>query len=96
MSGRKPATIREGGCRPAADTVMDVDPLLDTYYEENPDPTDSDQAVSLETSGHRGGSLPGTLTQDVYKLSVEGLRGEQHLEQILDGAQQVVDAALER
>ena len=33
-------------------------------------------------------------TEDVYKLYAESFKGEQHLEQILEEAQGVVDAAL--
>jgi phosphoglucomutase len=34
-------------------------------------------------------------TEDVYKLYAESFRGEQHLERILEEAQEVIDAALE-
>ena len=33
-------------------------------------------------------------TEDIYKIYAESFRGEEHLRQILEEAQQVVDAAL--
>ncbi|MEO8188387.1 MAG: alpha-D-glucose phosphate-specific phosphoglucomutase, partial [Burkholderiaceae bacterium] len=33
-------------------------------------------------------------TEDIYKIYAESFRGEDHLRQILEEAQQVVDAAL--
>ena len=34
-------------------------------------------------------------TEDVYKVYAESFRGEEHLEALLAGAQEIVDAALE-
>jgi len=44
--------------------AVDLDRLVAAYYDEHPDPSDPDQAVSFGTSGHRGSSLAGTFTED--------------------------------
>ena len=43
---------------------MAVKGLLEAYYDEHPDPSEPEQAVSFGTSGHRGTSLNGTFTED--------------------------------
>ena len=43
---------------------MDLDRLIGAYYDEHPDPSDPQQAVSFGTSGHRGSSLAATFTED--------------------------------
>jgi hypothetical protein len=52
------------GRRPDADSLVDLDRLVGAYYDEHPDPSDLQQAVSFGTSGHRGSSLVGTFTED--------------------------------
>jgi phosphoglucomutase len=37
--------------------LVDVDRLLEAYYEQRPDPAAADQRVAFGTSGHRGSSL---------------------------------------
>jgi phosphoglucomutase len=44
--------------------LIDVDRLIGAYYDEHPDPTNPEQAVSFGTSGHRGSSLAGTFNED--------------------------------
>ncbi|MDD5594191.1 MAG: phosphoglucomutase (alpha-D-glucose-1,6-bisphosphate-dependent) [Candidatus Margulisbacteria bacterium] len=44
--------------------LIDVQALLDRYYELKPDPADQRQQVSFGTSGHRGTSLRGTFNED--------------------------------
>jgi phosphoglucomutase len=53
-----------GARRPDADMLVDVDRLIGAYYDEHPDASDPQQAVSFGTSGHRGSSLTGTFTED--------------------------------
>jgi phosphoglucomutase len=45
------------------DMLIDVANLERQYYERKPDPGDSNQRVLFGTSGHRGTSLNGTLTE---------------------------------
>ena len=51
------------GRRPTPDMLVDVDQLIEAYYDERPDPSNPAQAVSFGTSGHRGTSLTGTFTE---------------------------------
>jgi phosphoglucomutase len=46
-----------------ADRLVDVARLEREYYERRPDLSDPGQLVSFGTSGHRGSSLRGTLTE---------------------------------
>jgi phosphoglucomutase len=45
------------------DLLIDVARLEREYYQRRPDPDDPTQAVAFGTSGHRGTSLNGTLTE---------------------------------
>ena len=47
---------------PAASSVT-VDDLLAAYFDNRPDPENPAQRVAFGTSGHRGGSLAGTFTE---------------------------------
>ena len=42
--------------------IIDVQTLVDAYFDNAPDITDPTQLVSFGTSGHRGTSLNGTFT----------------------------------
>ena len=64
--------------------LIDVEALLDAYYDRHPDPANPDQAVSFGTSGHRGSSLDTAFTEDhiaattqaiVEYRAAQGIRG---------------------
>jgi phosphoglucomutase len=42
---------------------LDLDHLIDAYYDERPDPSVAEQRVSFGTSGHRGSSLRCTFNE---------------------------------
>ncbi len=44
--------------------LIDVAQLVSAYYTEKPDPSESAQAVSFGTSGHRGSSLDRSFNED--------------------------------
>src|SRR5690349_19011374 len=46
-----------------ASMLIDVSRLERDYYQRTPDPDDPRQLVRFGTSGHRGTSLDGTLTE---------------------------------
>src|SRR6184192_2028891 len=46
-----------------SDMLIDVARLEREYYERKPDPSDPRQLVRFGTSGHRGTSFDGTLTE---------------------------------
>jgi phosphoglucomutase len=52
------------GRPPDAQTLINVDRLIEAYHEQHPDPANPEQAVSFGTSGHRGTSLNATFTED--------------------------------
>src|SRR5690625_6814895 len=45
------------GQKALSEDLVDVESLLDSYYDLHPDPSEPEQAVSFGTSGHRGSSL---------------------------------------
>src|SRR5437879_4151259 len=47
-----------------SDMLIDVGRLEREYYERQPDPNDPRQLVHFGTSGHRGTSFDGTLTEN--------------------------------
>ncbi len=64
--------------------LVDVEALLDAYYDLHPDAADPDQQVSFGTSGHRGSSLDtrfnedhiAAITQAIVELRArDGIRG---------------------
>lgn len=64
--------------------LVDVDALLDAYYDLHPDAADPDQAVSFGTSGHRGSSFDVAFNEDhiaattqaiVEYRAAQGIRG---------------------
>ncbi|GAA4525204.1 phosphoglucomutase (alpha-D-glucose-1,6-bisphosphate-dependent) [Brachybacterium paraconglomeratum] len=72
------------GQKALEEDLVDVDALLDAYYDLHPDPADPDQAVSFGTSGHRGSSLDTAFNEDhiaattqaiVEYRAGEGIRG---------------------
>ncbi len=46
-----------------ADVLIDVDRLVEAYYDGKPDPDNPQQLVSFGTSGHRGSPLDCTFTE---------------------------------
>lgn len=72
------------GQKALEEDLVDVDALLDAYYDNHPDPADPDQAVAFGTSGHRGSSLDTAFTEDhiaattqaiVEYRAAQGIRG---------------------
>jgi phosphoglucomutase len=72
------------GRRPDADSLVDLDRLVGAYYDEHPDPSDLQQAVSFGTSGHRGSSLVGTFTED-HIVAISEAIARYRLAQRIDG-----------
>ena len=57
-----PAMAHERAGRPAQpQDLIDVDQVLDAYFDVRPDPDNPDQRVVFGTSGHRGSSLDGAF-----------------------------------
>src|SRR5699024_12494546 len=52
------------GQKALSEDLVDVESLLDSYYELPPDPSEPEQAVSFWTSGHRGSSLDIKFNED--------------------------------
>jgi phosphoglucomutase len=51
--------------KPAPDNlIIDVDKLIDQYYQLQPDPSDPQQQVQFGTSGHRGSSANAAFNED--------------------------------
>lgn len=44
--------------------LVDVDALIDAYYDRKPDPAVSAERVSFGTSGHRGSALSGSFNEE--------------------------------
>jgi phosphoglucomutase len=72
------------GQKALEEDLVDVDALLDAYYDLHPDPSNPDQAVSFGTSGHRGSSLDVAFNEDhiaattqaiVEYRAAQGIRG---------------------
>src|SRR5699024_8893314 len=55
------------------DDLVDVDALLDAYYDIRPDAADPDQAVSFGTSGHRGSSLDAKFNEDHIAATTQAI-----------------------
>ena len=53
--------------------LIDVDAVLDAYYDLHPDPTNPDQAVSFGTSGHRGSSLDTAFNEDHIAATTQAI-----------------------
>ena len=52
------------GQKPLPSDLIDVDKLIELYYETHPDVTTAEQKVAFGTSGHRGTSLNGSFNED--------------------------------
>jgi phosphoglucomutase len=56
-------TVRAGQ-KPQSSDLIDINKLLDAYFEIHPDVTTAEQKVAFGTSGHRGTSLNGSFNED--------------------------------
>ena len=66
--------VSERAGKPAeAAMLVDVDRLIDAYYDIHPDPNVPTQAVAFGTSGHRGSSLNGSLNEDHILATTEAI-----------------------
>ncbi|MCT1431522.1 phosphoglucomutase (alpha-D-glucose-1,6-bisphosphate-dependent) [Brachybacterium muris] len=61
------------GQKAQTEDLVDVDELLDAYYDIHPDPSDPDQAVAFGTSGHRGSSLDGKFNEDHIAATTQAI-----------------------
>ena len=61
------------GQKAQTEDLVDVDELLDAYYDIHPDPSDPDQAVSFGTSGHRGSSLDAKFNEDHIAATTQAI-----------------------
>jgi len=53
--------------------LVDVDRLIDAYYDLHPDPSIASQAVAFGTSGHRGSSLKTSFNEDHILATTEAI-----------------------
>ena len=57
--------IHERAGQPATSAdLVDVDALIDAYFDDHPDVSDPTQQVAFGTSGHRGSSLSAAFNED--------------------------------
>lgn len=56
-------TVRAGQ-KPQTSDLIDVNKLIDAYFEIHPDVTTAEQKVAFGTSGHRGTALNGSFNED--------------------------------
>ena len=56
-------TVRAGQ-KPQSSDLIDINKLIDAYFEIHPDVTTAEQKVAFGTSGHRGTSLNGSFNED--------------------------------
>ena len=61
------------GQKALPEDLVDVDALLDSYYDLHPDPSDPDQAVAFGTSGHRGSSLDAKFNEDHIAATTQAI-----------------------
>ena len=61
------------GQKALPEDLVDIDALLDAYYDLHPDPADPDQAVTFGTSGHRGSSLDTAFTEDHIAATTQAI-----------------------
>src|SRR5215218_6524929 len=77
-------TVSERAGQPAdASMLVDVDKLVEAYYEERPDPSDAGQQVAFGTSGHRGSALRGSFNEAHILATTEAIcryRGQQGID----------------
>jgi len=56
-------TVRAGQ-KPQSSDLIDINKLIDAYFEIHPDVTTAEQKVVFGTSGHRGTALTGSFNED--------------------------------
>ncbi|GAB2536421.1 phosphoglucomutase (alpha-D-glucose-1,6-bisphosphate-dependent) [Brachybacterium huguangmaarense] len=61
------------GKRALPEDLIDVEAVLDAYYDKHPDADDPDQAVSFGTSGHRGSSLDTAFNEDHIAATTQAI-----------------------
>lgn len=61
------------GQKALPEDLVDIDALLDAYYELHPDPSNPDQQVSFGTSGHRGSSLDLAFNEDHIAVTTQAI-----------------------
>ncbi|MGO3502455.1 MAG: phosphoglucomutase, alpha-D-glucose phosphate-specific, partial [Brachybacterium tyrofermentans] len=61
------------GQKALPEDLVDVDALLDAYYDLHPDPSDPDQAVAFGTSGHRGSSVDTAFNEDHIAATTQAI-----------------------
>ncbi|WP_226832183.1 phosphoglucomutase (alpha-D-glucose-1,6-bisphosphate-dependent) [Brachybacterium sp. FME24] len=61
------------GQKALPEDLVDVDALLDAYYDLHPDASDPEQAVSFGTSGHRGSSLDTKFNEDHIAATTQAI-----------------------
>jgi phosphoglucomutase len=64
--------------------LVDLNKLVDAYYQKSPDPQQSAQLVSFGTSGHRGSSLKSTFNRTHIAAICQAL-AEYRLQQNING-----------
>ncbi len=68
------------GQKAQASDLVDINKLIDAYFEIHPDVTTAEQKVTFGTSGHRGTSLNGSFNEDhiaaITQAIVEYRRGQ--------------------
>ncbi|HJB10899.1 MAG TPA: phosphoglucomutase (alpha-D-glucose-1,6-bisphosphate-dependent) [Candidatus Brachybacterium merdavium] len=61
------------GQKALSEDLVDVESLLDSYYDLHPDPSEPEQAVSFGTSGHRGSSLDTKFNEDHIAATTQAI-----------------------
>ena len=61
------------GQKALSEDLVDVESLLDSYYDLHPDPSEPEQAVSFGTSGHRGSSLDIKFNEDHIAATTQAI-----------------------
>ncbi|GAA1722231.1 phosphoglucomutase (alpha-D-glucose-1,6-bisphosphate-dependent) [Brachybacterium phenoliresistens] len=61
------------GKKAQPEDLIDVDAVLDAYYDLHPDPSNPDQAVAFGTSGHRGSSLDTAFNEDHIAATTQAI-----------------------
>ncbi|MDO5645636.1 MAG: phosphoglucomutase (alpha-D-glucose-1,6-bisphosphate-dependent) [Dermabacter sp.] len=57
----------------SSDDLIDVQAVLDAYYDRHPDPSNPDEAVAFGTSGHRGSSLDTAFNEDHIAATTQAI-----------------------
>jgi phosphoglucomutase len=74
----------QAGTLPDPSSLIDVDRLVSAYYQDQPDPSVSDQRVSFGTSGHRGSS-PARTFNEAHVLAISEALCRYRRSQGIDG-----------